>query len=130
MFQQMRVGTRLILGFLAVVMLGAIVAGIGIYNMAQMNERAKRMYQNELLGISYVKEASLDQVYVGRALRGALLASNDEQRTQNLAAVDKYKQLLRDNLDKARRCSTRKRASATSPTPMRSCASTTVSSRN
>jgi methyl-accepting chemotaxis protein len=102
MFQQMKVGTRLTLGFLAVVVLGAIVAGVAIYNMAQMNERAKRMYQKELLGISYVKEASLDQVYVGRALRGALLASTEEQRAQILATVDKYKQLLRENLDKAR----------------------------
>ena len=102
MFQQMKVGTRLALSFLAVVALGAIVAGIAVYNMTQMNERAKRMYQKELLGISYVKEASLDQVHLGRSLRGALLASSDEQRTQNLANVDKYKQLLRDNLDKAR----------------------------
>ena len=102
MFQQMKVGTRLTLSFLAVVALGAIVTGIAIYNMAQMNERAKRMYQKELLGISYVKEASLDQVHVGRSLRGAMLASSDEQRAQNLANVDKYKQLLRDNLDKAR----------------------------
>jgi methyl-accepting chemotaxis protein len=70
--------------------------------MAQMNERAKSMYQNELLGIAYVKEASLDQVYVGRALRGAMLASTEEQRAQNLATADKYKQLLRENLDKAR----------------------------
>jgi methyl-accepting chemotaxis protein len=44
MFKQMKVGTRLSLSFLAVVMLGAIVAGIAIYNMAQMNERAKLMY--------------------------------------------------------------------------------------
>jgi methyl-accepting chemotaxis protein len=102
MFKQMKVGTRLALSFLAVVALGAIVAGIAIYNMTQMNERAKRMYQKELLGISYVKEASLDQVHVGRSLRGAMLASSDEQRVQNLANVDKYKQLLRDNLDKAR----------------------------
>jgi methyl-accepting chemotaxis protein len=98
----MKVGSRLALSFLAVVALGAIVAGIAVYNMTQMNERAKRMYQKELLGISYVKEASLDQVHLGRSLRGALLASSDEQRTQNLANVDKYKQLLRDNLDKAR----------------------------
>jgi methyl-accepting chemotaxis protein len=102
MFQQMKVSTRLTLGFLAVVVLGAIVAGIAIYNMTQMNERAKRMYQKELLGISYVKEANLDLVYVGRALRGAMLASTEEQRGKTLANVDKYKQMLQENLDKAR----------------------------
>ncbi len=102
MFKQMKVATRLTLGFLAVVMLGAIVAGIAVYNMTQMNERAKRMYQKELLGISYVKEADLNQVSLGRSLRGAMLASTDDQRAGMLANGDKYKQLLQENLDKAR----------------------------
>ena len=102
MFQQMKVGTRLILGFLAVVMLGVIVAGIAVYNMTQMNERARRMYQQELLGISYVKEANVKLVYIGRALRGVMLSSTDEQRAKMLANVDKYKRALQENLDKAR----------------------------
>ncbi|MFS2218138.1 methyl-accepting chemotaxis protein [Telluria sp. Tellsp104] len=102
MFKQMKVATRLTLGFLAVVVLGAIVAGIAIYNMTQMNERAKRMYQKELLGISYVKEADLNQVSLGRSLRSAMLASTDDQRTRMLANADKYKQQLQENLDKAR----------------------------
>ncbi|MFS2015502.1 methyl-accepting chemotaxis protein, partial [Massilia sp. CT11-108] len=102
MFKQMKVATRLTLGFLAVVVLGAIVAGIAIYNMTQMNERAKRMYQKELLGISYVKEADLNQVSLGRSLRSAMLASTDDQRTRMLANADKYRQQLQENLDKAR----------------------------
>jgi methyl-accepting chemotaxis protein len=102
MFQQMKVGTRLTLGFLTVVMLGAIVAGIAIYNLAQMNERAKLMYQREFLGISYVKDANLGLVYMGRALRGAMLASSQEQRDKMLTNVDKYKRMMLENLDKAR----------------------------
>jgi methyl-accepting chemotaxis protein len=102
MFKQMKVATRLTLGFLAVVVLGAIVAGIAVYNMTQMNERAKRMYQKELLGISYVKEANVKQISLGRSLRGAMLASTDEQRTKMLTNADKYKQQLQENLDKAR----------------------------
>jgi len=102
MFKQMKVATRLTLGFLAVVALGAIVAGIAVYNMTQMNERAKRMYQKELLGISYVKEANVNQISLGRSLRGAMLASTEEQRASMLANADKYKQLLQENLDKAR----------------------------
>jgi methyl-accepting chemotaxis protein len=102
MFKQMKVATRLTLGFLAVVVLGAIVAGIAVFNMTQMNERAKRMYQKELLGISYVKEANVKQISLGRSLRGAMLASTDEQRAKMLTNADKYKQQLQENLDKAR----------------------------
>ena len=102
MFQQMKVSTRLTLGFLVVVALGALVAGTAIYNMTQMNERAKRMYLKELVGITHVKEANLDLIYIGRALRGAMLAATEDQRAKSLASVDKYKQALQENLDKAR----------------------------
>jgi methyl-accepting chemotaxis protein len=102
MFQQMKVGTRLVLGFFVLVLLGAIVAGIGIYNMDQMDARAKRMYQNELLGVSYMKEANIDLIYIGRAVRGIMLAPNEPQRTKNLGNLDRYKQMMLANLDKAR----------------------------
>jgi len=98
----MKVGTRLTLGFLTVVVLGIIVTGIAIYNMAQMNERAKRLYHQELLGLSYVKEANIDLIYIGRALRSAMLASNEETRAKYLAVTDKSRQLMQENLDKAR----------------------------
>jgi methyl-accepting chemotaxis protein len=102
MFKQMKVGTRLTLGFLTVIMLGAIVAGVAIYNMAQMNERAKRMYQQELLGLSYIKETEVDLAAAGRALRGAMLASDQEQRTRMLGNVDKYRKQLQEYLGKTR----------------------------
>nr|WP_314545324.1 methyl-accepting chemotaxis protein [uncultured Massilia sp.] len=102
MFQQMKVGTRLILGFLAIALLGTIVAGIGIVSMDQMNDRAKRLYQNELLGLSYTKEANINLIYIGRALRGVMLASTDEQRQKTVANLANYQKMMRDNLDRAR----------------------------
>ena len=102
MFRTMKVGTRLLLGFLAVTILGTIVAGIGIYSMDQMNERAKRLYRNELLGLSYTKEANINLIYIGRALRGVMLASSEEQRNKTLANLDNYKKMMRENLDRAR----------------------------
>jgi methyl-accepting chemotaxis protein len=102
MFRNMKVGTRLILCFLAVALLGAIVAGIGITKMDQMNEGAKRLYLKEMLGLSYTKEANIDLIYVGRALRGAMLAPSEAQREESFAHVEKYKKAMQDNLDKAR----------------------------
>ena len=51
MFKHMKVGTRLIAGFLALTLLGALVAGIGIFNMSRINDSSDRLYQKELLGI-------------------------------------------------------------------------------
>ena len=62
MLTNMKVGTRLIAGFLFIVLLGSVVAAIGIVNLDRMNERARGMYQEELLGVSYAKEANIDLV--------------------------------------------------------------------
>jgi methyl-accepting chemotaxis protein len=102
MLTNMKVGTRLIAGFLFIVFLGTVVAAIGIVNLDKMNERAKGMYQQELLGLSYVKEANIDLVYVGRALRSAMLASNEAQRSQMLGKVEESRKWMRENLDQAR----------------------------
>jgi len=102
MFQNMKVGTRLILSFLAVALLGAIVAGIGIHNMDQMNDRAARLYRQELLGLSYAKEANINLVYINRAVRGAMMASTDKRRELSLANLETFKKTVRTNIDLAR----------------------------
>jgi methyl-accepting chemotaxis protein len=102
MLTNMKVGTRLIAGFLFIVFLGTVVATIGIVNLDRINERARKLYQEELLGVSYAKEANIDLVYIGRALRSVLLASNEAQRTQLLGKVEEYRKWMRENLDQAR----------------------------
>jgi methyl-accepting chemotaxis protein len=102
MFHNMRVGTRLVLGFLVVILLGTVVATVGIVSMGQMNDRAKRMYQQELLGLSYTKEANIDLIYIGRSLRNVILASSEEQRSKMLVQLDDNRKLMRANLDQAK----------------------------
>jgi methyl-accepting chemotaxis protein len=102
MFKNVKVGTRLILGFLVVALLGAAVAGIGIYNMDQMNDRAQRVYEQDLKGISYLKEANIDLIYIGRALRSAMLSSTEAERRKHLDSVTHNTKLMNDNLEQAR----------------------------
>ncbi|MET0981004.1 MAG: methyl-accepting chemotaxis protein [Telluria sp.] len=102
MFNQMKVGTRLIAGFLILALLGAIVAAIGILNMSRINDRTGELYRKELLGISYVKEANINLIYMGRAMRNVLLASSDQARQDAVAKLDAARTGIKDNLDKAR----------------------------
>jgi methyl-accepting chemotaxis protein len=102
MFNQMKVGTRLIAGFLSLAVLGAVVALIGIFNMARMNDSAQSLYQKELLGISYVKEANINLIYVGRGLRNVLLAANEKDRLAAVSNIEASRARLKDNLEKAR----------------------------
>jgi methyl-accepting chemotaxis protein len=102
MLNNLKVGTRLIVSFLVVALMGAIVAGIGIYDMGRINDRAEVMYKKDLLGLSYAKEANIDLVYVGRSVRSAMLASDEAQREQFLAEVNKAKKDMETHLAQAR----------------------------
>jgi methyl-accepting chemotaxis protein len=102
MLNKMKVGTRLIAGFLILTVLGAVVAMIGIINMSKINDRTNDLYEKELLGISYVKEANINLVYIGRSVRNVLLASTDKDRAAGIEAVKTAQGQLRANLDKAR----------------------------
>ncbi|HWJ95150.1 MAG TPA: MCP four helix bundle domain-containing protein, partial [Telluria sp.] len=102
MFNDMKVGTRLILGFLVVTLLGALVAGIGIRNMGKLNDEAERVYQQELLGLAYIKDTNLALSNLGRSLRNALLASSAEDRKKYLDDAHAQQRLMERNLGEAR----------------------------
>jgi methyl-accepting chemotaxis protein len=83
MFKNMRVGTKLIASFLFIAIVGGVVAAIGIVNMGKMNAMTDRMYHNDLLGLSYVKEANIDLIDAGRARGNFLLSTTPEERKTN-----------------------------------------------
>ena len=102
MLNQMKVGTRLLAAFFCVALMGAIVAGIGIFNMGKIDTMAGQMYNNELLGLSYIKEANIALIKVGRARSNFLLATTSEERAGRQADIAKYLEENKSNLDKAR----------------------------
>ncbi|MFC7298291.1 methyl-accepting chemotaxis protein [Herminiimonas aquatilis] len=102
MFKNMTVGAKLISGFLALSVAGAIVAGVGIYDMSLINDKAGDIYNKELLGLSYIKEADIDLVSIGRARGNVLLSTTEEERTTNKENIKKYTASLEKNLEKAR----------------------------
>ncbi|MNR82212.1 Methyl-accepting chemotaxis protein IV [compost metagenome] len=102
MFSNMKVGSKLIAGFLSVSLLGAIVAGIGIYNMSKIDTLATKMYEVELHGISAIKEANINLIYIGRARANFLLSTSQEDRTSNLNNIKKYMAAAEVQLSKAK----------------------------
>jgi methyl-accepting chemotaxis protein len=96
------VRTRLLAGFLSVALLGALVAGIAVFNMATMNEQAESAYQHDLKGISHSKQANIDLIMIGRAIRGVLLATDAQQKKTFSDLVDKARAAMHTDLESAR----------------------------
>lgn len=90
-FINLKVGTKLITGFLIVCAITVIVGYIGIRNMGIINEKADRLYDTELLGVSHIKEANINLLYMARAEKNFLLSMTDEQRNLNRGNLSKYK---------------------------------------
>ena len=79
--QDLKLGTKLVVAFITVSLMGAAVSAVGIHNMGQMNDAADKLYRNDLIGLSLTKEANINMMYAGRALRNALLAQTEAHRT-------------------------------------------------
>ncbi|HET9551988.1 MAG TPA: methyl-accepting chemotaxis protein [Anaeromyxobacteraceae bacterium] len=77
----LKVRTRLLAVFLFMSAITAVVGVTGIENMATMSGLAGDMYEREVLGLSYVKEADIEVSALVRAEKNLLMASTEAQRT-------------------------------------------------
>lgn len=101
-FHNMNVATKLVVAFVVMATLTGIVGYFGIDRMGRINDLTDEMYAKELLGISYIKEANIDLIYIDRATKNLLLASTASERTKYFDIINKYKQEYQAQLDKAR----------------------------
>ena len=100
-FMNMQIGKKLILSFVVVSIITAAVGFVGIRNMGVINEKAEIMYQRELLGISYIKEANIAIIKRGRAEKNFLLSSTQEDRENHAASMKKFGKEFEEYLEKA-----------------------------
>jgi len=102
-FRNMKIGARLTLGFLLVVMLTIAVGLLGIRNLSEVSELSDLMYERDLTGIDAVHSANYSLIIAGRALRGSLLATTQEARDSSAAAAQKALVDTRATLEQAKK---------------------------
>ncbi|NDP40759.1 MAG: HAMP domain-containing protein [Rhodoferax sp.] len=102
MFSNIKIGVRLIVGFILVAAISVVVGLIGMSNAGKINDMADAMYAQELLGLSYIKEANIDLLFNGRARGNYLLATTQDERQKYQAAIDASLSRMKLNLDKAK----------------------------
>jgi methyl-accepting chemotaxis protein len=94
----MRVGTKLILAFVLMAVLTALVGYMGIHNLGIMNGLAEIMYNRETLGLSNIKEANINMVFVDRNIKNYILASTQDERKEYLERIKFYKKQYLDSV--------------------------------
>ena len=60
MLNKMKVGAKLIGGFLIICAIAAFIGVMGISNMSKINNMLNTLYEKHLLGLSHTKEANVN----------------------------------------------------------------------
>jgi methyl-accepting chemotaxis protein len=98
----LKIGTRLIGAFIIVCAITAMVGFLGIKNMGTINDLADEMYERELIGLSHIKEANINLIYMARAEKNLILSTSNEERKRYSDLYDKNKSLFYELLEKAK----------------------------
>lgn len=85
MHMNFRIGTRLIAAFMLLAALGMAVGLVGLTGASKINARAVQLYDNELMGLSHIKEANIEPIAIGGARSKFLLARPRAAAASNLA---------------------------------------------
>ncbi|EKO38233.1 MAG: methyl-accepting chemotaxis protein, partial [Solidesulfovibrio magneticus str. Maddingley MBC34] len=101
LFNDMHVGKKLLIAFLAMSCLTVVVGNIGVKNMRDINSLAESMYTKELLGMSAIKETDLALGHIDQATKNMLLADSQEEREKHLKMIEHYKARFTENYNKA-----------------------------
>lgn len=92
---------KLMLAFFTVSAVMASVCGVALYQMSSINAMMDKLYKNELVGLSSIKEANLWLIKIGRAGRNVLLEENPDVKQQHCNNIATYADEFRTNLGKA-----------------------------
>ncbi len=82
--------TKLMIGFGLIAAMLAFVAYRGVTASNAINAMLNTIYERDLKGLSSAKEANINLIYIGRAFRAAMLASDKAQVERLRGDVDKY----------------------------------------
>lgn len=102
MFENMKLSTKLISSFLVVSLIGLTIGIIGVVNMAKLDGFVEKTYSQDLLGLSYIKEAKMVRAFASRDWRSALIETDLVKKRQKKEDVKNDIAKFEDNFKKAK----------------------------
>lgn len=82
--KNLKVGSKLIGGFLIVAAIGGVIGLQGIWKASEINDMATVLYDRETLGLSHVAEANVQLMAASRSIRSAILTYEMADRERHL----------------------------------------------
>nr|NMG01125.1 response regulator [Aromatoleum toluolicum] len=92
---------KLMLGFAGLLLVVGGISLHSLHNQNLLNDELQALYERELMGVSHVKEARIQFVQMGHALRQAILPQAPGERDQAFRQLAESESRLRSELDAA-----------------------------
>ena len=108
--EKLRLNIKLMLGFSVGMLIAAVIGFNSLATQSEMTAEIEKLYDADLLGISHLKEANINLIYMGRALRQAMVAQDDASRDKAIAQLDTARTTLRRELAEGKKRIFRKEA--------------------
>ncbi|MDK9712601.1 MAG: PAS domain S-box protein [Sulfuritalea sp.] len=108
--EKLRLNIKLLLGFSFGLLIAAVIGFNSLVNQSETTAEVERLYDADLLGISHLKEANINLIYMGRSLRQAMIAQDGAARDKARAQVDTARTTLQRELAEAKKRIVRKEA--------------------
>jgi methyl-accepting chemotaxis protein len=101
-FYDMKIGTRLVAAFIVVGAITAVVGYMGIARMSEIADLSKQQYENQTLGIAYLKQADISLIHMDRAVKNILLSTTQADREHYKGRMEVDIANFNTNMEKAR----------------------------
>jgi PAS domain S-box-containing protein len=84
--EKLKLSSNLLIGFGGGLLIAILIGVNAIKSLNEMSEQTQAIYENELLGISHLKQANINLIYMGRSMRQMMLATDAEGREKQTEA--------------------------------------------
>ncbi|OGO86971.1 MAG: chemotaxis protein [Clostridiales bacterium GWE2_32_10] len=99
-FKNLKIGTKLITGFIIVALIAGIIGIIGIVNIKQLDESDTILYNRNTVALSYMEKVSTEFQRIRVNLRNGLLLLNLEDRKVEFDKIEDRRKVIYDNSSK------------------------------
>lgn len=99
-FHNMKLGLKMILGFIIVAIIAGIVGGIGIYNICVINKNSTVLYENVTVPLTYTSEMAKLFQQIRVDTRNMLLEKDKEKIDEVYQEIEDLISQINDNADK------------------------------
>jgi methyl-accepting chemotaxis protein len=94
------ISRRLIAAFFVVALLGGVIGAVGVFGTWRMNDRAQLTYEQDLTGLKFATRTESSIVSSVRAIEAAMLATDDDVRSESLAEARRFHDDAQANIER------------------------------